>query len=60
MPEEHGGDLGFSYRWQEIQARNEIYVPLTVLEPGVNQYDKDMFLSVWGPIVASLLYSKSC
>lgn len=60
MPEEHGGDLGFSYRWQEIQARNETYIPLTALEPGANQYDKDMFLSVWGPVVASLLYSKPC
>ena len=58
MPEEHGGQLIFSHLWKEIQAHSDAYNPLKIVPEGCNQYDADLFLSAWRPILASMFYGE--
>jgi hypothetical protein len=58
MPEEHGGQVGFSHVWKEIQAASDAYHPLKMIPVGYYGYDSDVFSSVWGPILASLFYGR--
>ena len=59
MPEEHGGHVGFSHVWREIQSYSDSHDPLKSVPAGYNHYDEDIFTSVWGPVLASLFYGKS-
>ena len=56
MAEEHGGELGFSYQWKEISKKRSSIVPIS--NRTTNVLDKTLFLTVWGPILAALFYSK--
>ena len=56
MPEEHGGNVGFSHRWREIQGLSESATPFIPTNSSCQAFDRDMFLCVWGPILASILY----
>lgn len=58
MPEEHGGHVGFSHLWKEIQACSDAYHPLKLIPKNYKYYDVDLFVSVWGSILASMFYGK--
>ncbi|KAI8799312.1 hypothetical protein BJ742DRAFT_884663 [Cladochytrium replicatum] len=55
MPEEHEGDLGFSYAWRELIKRSDKGALYTATAAGA--FDQDMFSLVRGPIVAALAYA---
>jgi hypothetical protein len=58
MPEEHGGQVGFSHVWNEIQSASDAYHPLIIIPSGYHGYDSEIFSGVWRPILASLFYGK--
>jgi brefeldin A-resistance guanine nucleotide exchange factor 1 len=57
MPEEHEGDLGFNYAWRELIKRANSSGPLvTAIPKGI--YERDMFATVWSPVIAALSYGE--
>ncbi|KAJ3127915.1 GDP/GTP exchange factor for ARF [Nowakowskiella sp. JEL0407] len=56
MPAEHEGDLGFSYNWKELIKKDQVAEPFETFE-GNGEFDLDMFMIVWNPILASLSYA---
>ncbi len=56
LAEERGGDLGFNYEWKELLKRMETLPQITNRDS--NAFDKDMFLLVSVPLLASIFYSK--
>jgi brefeldin A-resistance guanine nucleotide exchange factor 1 len=57
MPEEHVGQLGFEYAWKELLRRSR--TSGTFKSPTTAQFDRDMFVSNWKPLVACIAYAFS-
>ncbi|KZS99157.1 Sec7-domain-containing protein [Sistotremastrum niveocremeum HHB9708] len=55
MPEEHTGQLGFDYAWKELLQRSRKSGELIICN--TPHFDKEMFISVWKPIVAALAFA---
>ncbi|TPX41417.1 hypothetical protein SeMB42_g05585 [Synchytrium endobioticum] len=55
MPEEHEGDLGFSYVWKELMKKVDVMGNLLVCR--TNMYDKDMIMLEYNPLIAALGYA---
>ncbi|KAJ3412584.1 GDP/GTP exchange factor for ARF [Chytridiales sp. JEL 0842] len=56
MPEEHEGDLGFSYSWRELMKKSNVSGSMiTNIPKGI--YESDMFSAVCVPVVAALSYA---
>nr|KAJ3421720.1 GDP/GTP exchange factor for ARF [Polyrhizophydium stewartii] len=55
MAEEQGGELGFNFQWRQLLARASTVSQLSNRETSI--YNRDMFVSVWGPILASVFYA---
>ncbi|KAJ3296061.1 GDP/GTP exchange factor for ARF [Rhizoclosmatium sp. JEL0117] len=55
MPEEHEGDLGFSYSWKELMKKTETMNPLMTAPRG--SFSKDMFAAVSAATVAAISYA---
>lgn len=57
MPEEHVGQLGFEYAWKELLRRSRTSGSFRC--PTTAQFDRDMFVSNWKPLVACIAYAFS-
>ncbi|KAJ1558773.1 GDP/GTP exchange factor for ARF [Nowakowskiella sp. JEL0078] len=55
MPSEHDVELGFSYTWRELLKKSKSTNQLSISSTSI--FDKDMFLAIWSPILASLTYA---
>ncbi|KAI0047968.1 hypothetical protein FA95DRAFT_1540484 [Auriscalpium vulgare] len=55
MPEEHTGQLGFEFAWKELLARSRQSGELMI--GNFDPFDKDMFKSVWKPIISAITYA---
>ncbi|KAL5038865.1 GDP/GTP exchange factor for ARF [Batrachochytrium dendrobatidis] len=55
MAEEQGGELSFNFKWRQILARAPEIVQLSNRDTTV--YNKDMFISIWGPMLAAIFYT---
>ncbi|KAJ1334409.1 hypothetical protein BSLG_007564 [Batrachochytrium salamandrivorans] len=54
MAEEQGGELSFNFKWRQILAQVPDVVQLSNRNTSI--YNKDMFVSVWGPTLAAIFY----
>ncbi|KAJ3227008.1 GDP/GTP exchange factor for ARF [Clydaea vesicula] len=55
MPEEHEGDLGFNYAWRELLKKSSTVGRM--IETKSNILSKDIFMTVWWPVLAAISYS---
>ncbi|KAH9248773.1 hypothetical protein BASA81_013568 [Batrachochytrium salamandrivorans] len=55
MAEEQGGELSFNFKWRQILAQVPDVVQLSNRNTSI--YNKDMFVSVWGPTLAAIFYT---
>ncbi|KAI9341953.1 hypothetical protein BDR26DRAFT_859844 [Obelidium mucronatum] len=55
MPEEHEGDLGFSYAWKELLKKSETANPLMSCPRG--SFSKDMFQAISVSTIAAISYA---
>ncbi|KAI0064698.1 Sec7-domain-containing protein [Artomyces pyxidatus] len=55
MPEEHTGQLGFEFAWKELLARSRQSGELMICNSAL--FDKDMFTSVWKPVISAITYA---
>ena len=58
MPEEHEGDLGFNYAWQELMKKMDSAGPI-ILNIPKSVFEKDMFSTIWIPLVAAISYGNN-
>lgn len=57
MPEEHVGQLGFDYAWKELLRKSRTSGRLSC--PRTADFDRDMFVSSWKPLVACIAHAFS-
>lgn len=57
MPEEHAGELGFSYAWKELLRRSRTAGPIIETESAA--FDRDLFSASWKPLVAGIVHAFS-
>ncbi|PWN27914.1 hypothetical protein BDZ90DRAFT_231692 [Jaminaea rosea] len=57
MPEEHVGQLGFDYAWKELLRKSRNSTRLSC--PRTADFDRDMFVSSWKPLVACIAHAFS-
>ncbi|WFD35252.1 GDP/GTP exchange factor for ARF [Malassezia cuniculi] len=55
MPEEHAGELGFSYAWKELLRRSR--TAGQVIETETAAFDRDLFRTSWKPLVAAIVHA---
>ena len=55
MPEEHTGQVGFEYAWKELLTRSKHAGDFMMCNTSL--FDKDMFNTVWKPVVSAIAYA---